>query len=239
MIYSDYMEIDGNGDDWSWQVAEADVLALADETAALGDAVEVAFKSAASVFYDSPDVARLAADLEVADGPILAKIVAVLQHRTLAGEHYRRIGELQQMVGAFAQMGGHCREIAKAALDLQGAAQTVIARSAPDVSELLRTLIHQTFVVVRGSVVAIRSAHAPTAHHVRGAVAELDHTLLDLRTAAQRAIALHANHTVLFQQVMLAGGRMREIGMQAQAIARLIAQAPADAIPDPADAAYN
>jgi hypothetical protein len=223
-----YTEIDDGTDDWTWQVAEADVLALAQETAALGDAVEEAFKNAASAFYDFYDgpaeLAQGIASVPVADAALLAKIVAVLRQRALAGEHYRRIGELQQMAAAFAQMGRHCHDIAGVALELHGAAQTAVAQTAPDVNELLRMLIQQTYVVVRGIVVAVHSAHAPTARHVIAAAMELDRILLDLRNAAQRAIAFHSNCTLPLQHVVVAGGRMREIGIQAQAIARLVAQ---------------
>ncbi len=224
-----YSEIESYQDDWSWHVADEEVLRLAEETTELGIAVEDAFKNAASAFYTSGMEAAHVVEGggAIADAPILAQIVALLGHPALSGEHFRRIGELQQVATAFAQIGKHSRELAGDALALRGAVETELARIAADVYELLRMLVRQAYIVIRGSVIATGARDGTTARHVLDAVADLERIFLDFRTAVQRAIALRPSDTVMLQRVLLAGGRMREIGVHGRSICRVVAQAQA------------
>jgi len=223
-----YSEIDAYQGDWSWDSVDDEVLRLAEETTELGIAVEDAYKNAASALYSTGIEAAHVVDSSKMspDAPILAKIVIILRHPALSGEHFRRIAELQHVASGFAQIGEHARGIAGHALSLHGAVETELTPVASDVYELLRVLVRQTYIVIRGSIVVASSRDAEIAQRVLAASAELDRLYLDFRRAVQRAIAVEGSHILTLQHVLLAGARMQEIGNQSRAICRAVLHAP-------------
>jgi hypothetical protein len=217
-----YSEIDTYQDDWSWGSVDDEVLRLGEETTELGIAVEDTYKNAASALYSAGiEAAHIVEGGEdAADAPILAKIVAILRHSALFGEHFRRLAELQHIASGFAHIGEHARAIAGHALALHGAVEVELAQAAADVYELLRLLVRQTYIAIRGSIVVASSRDTEIAQRVLAAVAELDRIYLDFRRAVQRAIAVNGGHVLTLQHVLLAGARMQEIGAQSRAICR-------------------
>jgi hypothetical protein len=223
-----YSEIDAYQSDWSWDSVDDEVLRLAEETTELGIAVEDAYKNAASALYSTGiEAAHVVDSSKVSpDAPIHAKIVVILRHPALSGDHFRRIAELQHVASGFAQIGEHARGIAGHALSLRGAVEVELAPVAADVYELLRLLVRQTYIVIRGSIVVASSRDAEIAQRVLAASAQLDRLYLDFRGAVQRAIAVEGSHVLTLQHVLLAGARMQEIGIQARAISRAVLHAP-------------
>jgi hypothetical protein len=236
-----YSEIDAYQDEWSWDSADGEVLKLAEETTELGIAVEDAYKNAASALYSTGiEAARLVeSGGDAPDARILAKIVAVMRHPALSGKHFRRIAELQHVASEFAHIGEHARAIAGHALALRGVVESELSELAADVYELLRVLVRQTYIVIRGSIVVSSSRDPHLAERVLAAAADLDGIYLDFLHAVQHAIARHDTHTLHLQHLLLAGRCMQEIADQSRGICRAVVPDLAPAVASLNATPYN
>lgn len=220
-------EMDAFEADWSWEPVDEDVRRLGEETTELGIAAEDTFKNAVAALYTSGLPA--ASVVEVAttsDVHIRRAIAELLNHPSLSAEHFRHIAQIQSIAAAFVRIGEHAREIAGHALALHGAAEAELARISPDVDDLLRQLVRQTYIVTRGSVVISSSHDGETANRVMDAAAELDRIYLEFRRAVLHAINLHAGRAVVLQHFLLAGARLQEIGHQARAVCKAVRRGP-------------
>lgn len=214
--------------DWSWDSVDDDVRKLSEDTTELGIASEETFKNAVAALYTAGFHAVTVVDAAVgaSDAHIHAAIGEILRRTTLVGDEFRRIGEIQSIANAFVNIAEHARDIAGHALALRGAAETELARIAPDVDALLQTLIRQAFVVIRGSVVVSSSRDTELAARVLSATGDLDRLYLDFRRATLAAISAHTERAVLLQHVLLTGIRLQGIGDCARAVCKAIRPMP-------------
>lgn len=231
-LYREYSPMESEFDayqaDWSWDSVDDDVRTLGEETTELGIAAEDTFKNAVSALYTSgfQAVTVVEAAGTEAGAHIRARIVEILRHPTLSSDQFRRIAELQSIASAFAHIGEHAREIAGHALALHGRAEAELAVFAPQIDDLLRRLVRQAYIVIRGSVVVSSSRDGGTANRVIAAAADLDRMYLDFRRAVLHAINAHTDRALLLQHILLAGAHMHEIGNQARAVCKAVRHSP-------------
>jgi Na+/phosphate symporter len=224
-----YTDMDPPHDSQGWESLEEAVRKLAEETTELGIAVEEAFKSAASALCGiGAELMQhvMERGLPQGDASIHTRIVHLLRHPALSGEHIRRAAELQHVAASFAHIGEHARTMATYIVALSGSADVEIRHLAQDVYDLLLQVMHQTFVELRGAVIVSNTRDTVTARRLLDEEAELDRLFLAFRRAIEHAIHAHPQRAFMFHQVLLIGGRMEEIGNQVAAICRTILHAP-------------
>lgn len=230
-----YTEMASERVDWSWDSVDDHIRKLSVDTTELGIAAEETFKNAVAALYTSGFQAVTVVDVTVgaSDAHIRAAISEILRHPALSGDAFLRIAEIQSIASAFVHIAEHSREIAGRARALQGAAEQELARIAPDVDDLLRQLIHQAFILIRGSVMLSSRRDDEMAERLLAAAGDLDRLYLDFRRADLAAISAHTERALLLQHVLLAGSRLQEIGNSARAVCKAVRRTPAPPPPTP------
>lgn len=217
-----------DGVDWSWDSVDEDIRKLSVDTTELGIGAEEAFKNAVAALYTSGFQAVTVVDATIgaSDAHIRAAIRDILRHPALSGDDFRLIAEIQSIAGAFVRISEHAREIAGWALALHGAAEKELAWVAPNVDDLLRLLVRQALMVIRGSVMLSSSRSDEMASRLLAVAGDLDRLYLDFRRADLAAISAYTEHALLLQHVLLVGSGLQEIGNSARAICTAVRHAP-------------
>jgi|GEM_PF-1380595 len=212
------------------RLMEDQVGALAAETTDLGILAEDAFKNAASSLFGwGLDGARSV--LEMAYPPyqnssLHERIVEAIGQVSSSGEQMRHLAELQVIASAFARIGSRSREIARHALEMgENADRDLLAGFAP-IYPLLFGLVQQGFVEIRGSVMISNARDTVRARRLLEEDSQMDLFYLRMQRTVQQAIEFNPLRSFLFQQALLVGARIKDIGDDVRAICRAVLHDP-------------
>jgi len=209
---------------------EEEARVLSDDTTELGIIVSDIFKDAAAALFDrNPDVAQHALQAEQWSKQMANHLrhesLSLLQRYVPNGDTQRRVVEMQQFASEYVRMAEHAHTIAEHALALSGSAEAALAHI-EQADPLLRTLIYQAFVEVRGSLIVCASRDTTTARHVVEADADLTRTYLTFKALLEAAIRRDPQHAFPLHRLLFIAARLHEIGSRAVAISNAVLFTP-------------
>jgi hypothetical protein len=202
------------------------VSALAAQTTDLGIASADTFKNAASSLVGwGLDGARYV--LEEVHPPYLdsllhERIGEAIANASSSGRYLRRLAELQLIATAFANIGAHSRQIANYAVEMGEYADRDLQMGFPPIYPLLFGLMQQAFIEIRGSIVISNERDTTKARRLLEEDSQMDLLYLRLQGAVQQAIDYNPLRSYLFQQALLVGARIKDIGYEVRAICRAL-----------------
>ncbi|HEX8034608.1 MAG TPA: hypothetical protein VF510_12210 [Ktedonobacterales bacterium] len=139
------------------------------------------------------------------------RVLGLLAACGAEGEHLRSIIALQQISLGFARIAYDGRQIAELSLALMGDASELLAQAGDDGSLLLH-LIRQTYVEVRGGVLAVTLRDPAIARRVVAEDAALDGLFLIFKSMLDRAILSNPRAAAPLQRLLLIGIQLEDIG---------------------------
>jgi hypothetical protein len=209
-----------------WRLMDDQVSALAEETIDLGIAAGDTFKNAASSLFGwGLDGARNV--LEEAHPAyqntlLHERIVEAIGQASSSGEQLRRLAELQVIATSFARIGARSREIAGHALEMGEHADRDLQVGFAPIYPLLFGLVQQAFVEIRGSFMIANARDTARSRRLLAEDSQLDMIYLRFQQTVQQAIQYNPLRSYLFQQALLVGARIKDIGDDVRAICRAI-----------------
>ncbi|HST87566.1 MAG TPA: hypothetical protein VLJ14_04240 [Ktedonobacterales bacterium] len=238
------MDVESNADA-RWDVADrgVDVMfdraermddeigSLADETTELGVYAEDIFKNAAAALYERGteaalfglDTSRVCARLHTA---IHLKGLSIIAWHAPGPDVTRRIVGLQQIAADFARIAADGGQIAEQALFFSGSAESDLLLAGGDTPLHLIELIRQTYVEVRGCVIATTTWNTAMARRLIVEDTELDRLFLSYKHALDTAIAANARGAARLQRLLLVGVHLEDIGNRVVSICRTLLYSP-------------
>jgi hypothetical protein len=206
------------------------VSALAAQATDLGIASEDTFKNAASSLFGwGLDGARSVLEEEYPpyqDTSLRESIVEAIAEASSSGQHLRRLTELQLIAAAFARVGAHSRQIAGYALEMGEYADRDLQMAFAPIYPLLFGLVQQAFVEVRGSIMISNARDTARARRLLDEDSQMDLLYLRFQGTVQQAIEYNPLRSYLFQQALLVGARIKDIGDDVRAICRAVLHDP-------------
>jgi hypothetical protein len=215
-----------------WQPpAGGDIRGLADETTELGIAAEDIFLNAATGLFYPDNIGALRAVMSAQKckqmhAAIHRRLLGMVMQGDLAAEELRWALELQRNAVEFLRMTECARLIAQYVVSLGGNAEWELQRAGTSI-ELLGTLVQQTRIEIRGSVVISTSRDRMRARQLLQEDKELERLFLYYSDRLDQAITYDPWNAVPLQQLLFIGAQMREIGQHAMAICDAVLFEPA------------
>lgn len=195
---------------------------LADETTELGIAAEDIFLNAATGLFYQDNIGALRAVMSAQKckqmhAVIHRRLLGLVMQGDLAANDLRWALELQRNAVEFLRMTECARLIAQYVVSLGGNAEWELQRAGANI-ELLGTLVQQTRIEIRGSVVISTSRDRARARQLLQEDKELERLFLYYSERLDQAISYDPWNAVPLQQLLFIGAQMREIGQHAMAI---------------------
>lgn len=209
-----HLEIAETSDD---TYSNGDVLgALYEAVTELGVVSEDIFKSATTTLYEpyAGNIRNItAAERQCVQMQydIHQRALGLLGEWGAEGDHLRTIIALQQISLGFVRIAYDGRQIAELALALRGDVSALLARVEDDGSLMLH-LIRQTYVEVRGGVLAVTLRDPAIARRVVAEDATLDNLFLVFKSMLDQAILANPRTGAALQRLMLVGVHLEDIG---------------------------
>lgn len=209
-----YLEMTETSDD---TYIDNDALgALYEAATELGVAAEGIFKTATGALYEPyiektqgiADAERQCMQMQY---DIHRQALSLLAEWGVEGEHLRTIVALQQISQGFVRVAHDGRRIAELAQALVGEANALLAYAGDD-GTLLLDLIRQTYVEVRGGVLAVTLRDPAIARRVVAEDATLDRYFLTYKDLLDQAILANARSAAPLQRLLLVGVHLEAIG---------------------------
>lgn len=200
--------------------------ALYEAATELGVAAEGIFKTATGALYE-PYIASMQgiADAErecvQMQYDIHRQALSLLAEWGVDGEHLRMIVALQQISQGFVRVAHDGRRIAELAHALLGEANVLLAYAGDDGSLLLH-LIRQTYVEVRGGVLAVTLRDAAIARRVVAEDATLDSYFRAFKRLLDQAILANPHAAAPLQRLLLVGVHLEAIGNRVVGICKAL-----------------
>lgn len=200
--------------------------ALYEAATELGVCAEDIFKTATAALYESyvesmygmPGAERQCVQMQY---DIHRQALDLLAEWGAEGEHLRSIIALQQISLGFVRIAHDGRQIAELALALMGGANALLAYAGDDGSLLLH-LIRQTFVEVRGGVLAVTLRNPTLARRVIAEDAALDGLFLVFKGMLDQAIMANPRAGAPLQRLLLVGVHLEDIGNRIASICKAL-----------------
>ena len=204
---------------------------LADETTELGVYAEDIFKNAAAGLYERSteaalfglDTSQVCARLHTA---IHLKGLSIIAWYAPGPDVTRRIVGLQQIAADFARIAADGGQIAEQAIFLGGSGESDLLLAGGDAPLYLIELIRQTYVEVRGCVIATTTWNTAMARRLIAEDAELDRLFLSYKYALDAAIAANPRSAARLQRLLLVGVHLEDIGNRVVSICRTLLYRP-------------
>jgi phosphate uptake regulator len=208
-----------------------EIAVLSDETIELGLYGEDIFKNASAALYpEALDAAHFAIETERVAIQLHHSIhqtaLTILARHMPVSDQLRRIVELQQIAAEFARIAEDGRQIADHALWLAGAAENELSLLGEGGVHLLVSMLRQTYVEVRGSVVVTTVRGTSMARRLLAEDAELDRLFLSFKALLEATIGVYPRNVARLQRLLLVGVSLEDIGNHAVAICRTILYVP-------------
>ncbi len=197
--------------------------ALNDAVTELGIQAENAFKEAAEALFEQ--------EPQITASVRAARVVAVQQHAalqeatrallarfTLSGKIMRRVGELQQTAVEFRRITEHAAAIAELAQALDGSGELLLQRAECADTLILRRLVRQTYLLVRGAVIVCATRDTARARRLARDKESLRALVTSLKGMIEVAIQANPLQAFPMQQLVLVGAEMEYIGARAAAV---------------------
>jgi hypothetical protein len=202
------------------------VSALAAQTTDRGIAAEDTFKNAASSLFGwGLDGARsvLEESYPPYQDPMLhERIVETIAGISSSGQQLRRLTELQQIAAAFAHIGSRAREIASYAVEMGETVDRDLQAAFAPIYPLLFGLVQQAFVEIRGSIMISNARDTAKARRLLDEDSQMDLLYIRLQSTVQHAIEYNPLRSYLFQQALLVGARIKDIGDEVRTICHAV-----------------
>jgi phosphate uptake regulator len=206
---------------------EDEIAVLSDETIELGLYAEEIFKNGSAALYPQ---ALDSAQFAIETGRVCTQIyrsihqaaLAILASHMPAGDHLRRIVELQQIASEFARIADDGRQIAEHALWLAGTAETELSLISGEGMNLLVQMLRQTYVEVRGCVVVTTVHGTAMARRLIAEDAELDRLFLSFKGLLDATISAYPRNVARLQRLLLVGVSLEDIGNRVVSICRTL-----------------
>lgn len=209
-----HLEIVETSDD---TYSDSDALGTLYEAATeLGVVAEDIFKSATAALYE-PYAVRIRPIAEAERQCVQMqydnhqRALGLLAQWGPEGDHLRTVIALQQISLGFVRIAHDGRQIAELAVALKGNAGMLLAQASDDGSLLLH-LIRQTYVEVRGGILAVTLRDPAIARRVVAEDATLDSLFLDFKSRLDQAIIMHPRAAGSLQRLLLVGVHLEDIG---------------------------
>jgi hypothetical protein len=206
------------------------VSALAAQTTDLGITSEDTFKNAASSLFGwGLDGARTVLEETrpaYQDSLLHERIVEAIAGASSSGQQLRRLAELQLIATAFAHIGSRSREIAGYAIEMGENVDRDLQAGFAPIYPLLFGLVQQAFVEIRGSIMISNARDTVRARRLLEEDSQMDLLYLGLQRTVQQAIEYNPMRSYLFQQALLVGARIKDIGGEVRSICRAILHDP-------------
>jgi phosphate uptake regulator len=190
---------------------------LGDGCTELGILAENAFKEAAEALFGQEWA--LARSVRQARDEALrlrttlhAQALALLAQAQGQGESMRRIVELEQAAADFCRIAEHAAQIADHAQSLGGSGEHLLSRAGVDDPAILRRIIRQTYLQVRGAVIVCATRDTARARLLAREDGTLDELARQRGSAIDRAIHTMPLQAYPLQQLVLVGMQMAAIG---------------------------
>lgn len=192
----------------------------------LGVVAEDIFKNAATALYE-PQIAIIQGIAEAESQcvqmqyDIHRQALGLLAAWGAEGERLRMVIAVQQVSLAFVRIAHDGRQIAELALALMGEVGALLAYAGDDGSLLLQ-LIRQTYVEVRGGVLAVTLRDAAMARRVVAEDTRLDGLFLAFKSLLDRAILTNPRAAAPLQRLLLVGVHLEDIGNRVVGICKAL-----------------
>ncbi|MBF6590981.1 MAG: phosphate uptake regulator PhoU [Ktedonobacterales bacterium] len=205
----------------------ASLAQLGDLATELGILAENAFKEAAEALFGQESALtesvrggrQAAISMYVT---IHEQALYLLAHSQAPGESVRRVIELQQTAAEFQRIAGHAWQIAAYALDLRISAELALQRAGCADPAILRRIVRQTYLQVRGAVIVCATRDTARARLLAREDDTLDQLYATLRSMLHSAIAAAPLHAFPLHHIILVGAEMEAIGNRAVAICNAV-----------------
>lgn len=210
---------------------EDEIASLTEETTELAILAEDAFKNAAAALYGQE---QEAAFIALEHERTCAQMARAIHSRALVllagylstGDDMRHILELQQFAGEFARIAEDARIIAEQALQLGGMGEAYLLRATGDAALLLLQLVRQTYIEVRGCIIATMTHDTAIARRLVAEDGELDRLFLAFKYVVEAAIRTDMASSGPLQRLLLVGVRLEDVGNRVVAICRTLLYTP-------------
>lgn len=192
----------------------------------LGVVAEDIFKNAATALYE-PQIAIIQGITEAESQcvqmqyDIHRQALGLLAAWGAEGERLRMVIAVQQVSLAFVRIAHDGRQIAELALALMGEVGALLAYAGDDGS-LLQQLIRQTYVEVRGGVLAVTLRDAAMARRVVAEDTRLDGLFLAFKSLLDSAILTNPRAAAPLQRLLLVGVHLEDIGNRVVGICKAL-----------------
>ena len=192
----------------------------------LGVVAEDIFKNAATALY-APQIAIIQGITEAESQcvqmqyDIHRQALGLLAAWGAEGERLRMVIAVQQVSLAFVRIAHDGRQIAELALALMGEVGALLAYAGDDGS-LLQQLIRQTYVEVRGGVLAVTLRDAAMARRVVAEDTRLDGLFLAFKSLLDSAILTNPRAAAPLQRLLLVGVHLEDIGNRVVGICKAL-----------------
>jgi hypothetical protein len=205
------------------------VSALAAQTTDLGIICEETFKNAASSLFGwGLDGARsVLADVHppYQDKLLHERIVDAIAASSSSGQQLRRLAELQLIASAFARIGSRARAIANDAVQMGENVDRDLQAAFEPLYPLLFGLLQQAFLEIRGSIMISNARDTAKARRLLDEDSQLDLLYIRFQGMAHQAIEYYPLRSYLFQQALLVGARIKQMGDDVRAICHAVLRA--------------
>ena len=206
---------------------EDELQKLADGVTELGIAVGDIFRNAVAALFEPGREAGLSAIQAEREARQAATILrqeslAALRRLAPVGEQVRRAVELQQFAGEFAAIAERAAAIAQHALALGDSAEHSLQRVSYDAPDLLRQIVYQAYVEMRGCLIVCAARDTEKARRVIVENAELRSYYQALKQRLDQAIRAEPREALPLHRLLLMTTRMVEIGDRAVAICNAV-----------------
>lgn len=192
------------------------LVALYEAATELGVVAEDIFKNATAALYEPyVESMRRIAEAErqcvQMQYDIHQRALGLLAEWGAEGDHLRAIIALQQISLGFVRIAHDGRQIAELAQALMGDAGALMVHAGDDGSLLLH-LIRQTYVEVRGGILAVTLRDPAIARRVVAEDAALDGLFLIFKSMLDQAILANPRAAAPLQRLLLVGVHLEDIG---------------------------
>lgn len=200
--------------------------ALYEAATELGVGAEDIFKTATAALYESyvesmHGIAEAERHCVQMQYDIHRQALELLAEWGAEGEHLRTIIALQQISLGFVRIAHDGRQIAELALALMGDASTLLTYAGDDGSLLLH-LIRQTYVEVRGGILAVTLRNPAIARRVVAEDAALDGLFLIFKNLLDQALMANPRAGAPLQRLLLVGVHLEDIGNRIVSICKAL-----------------
>jgi Na+/phosphate symporter len=207
------------------------IRALNDAITELGIQAENTFKEAAeALFGQEPAITASvrAARVTVArhHEAVHETALALLAQTNGPGRETRRLVELQQTAVEFRRIAERSAAIAELAQALNGSAEFILHRAGCVDPLILRRIVRQTYLLVRGAVIVCATRDTARARLLVKDMDSLRSSVTDLKSMIEQAIQANPLQAFPLQQLVLVGAEMEHIGARAAIVCGVILIAP-------------